>query len=326
MAAITELQGELTQQFRQIIANDQLSQAYIFAGARGTGKEALAQWIAQRLFCTNLQDGMPCGECAECKRIASGNNPDVLTVRPDGLSIKTEAVRNLKEEMSKSSVEGHARVFIIEDADKMTVSAENSLLKFFEEPLPGMLIILTTTAKNQLLPTVLSRAQIINFPAPARKLVLAQLRAGGVSTHLAGLIAGITSDIPGGIALAADEEFTNRLGKILGLCSLLAKGDSLAFPYIQTDIVKQVTGRDEQRQVLQILGLVYSEALSRSYGREPLVLPDSDALTELSRQSSAQLANALAVVLEGTGLLNSNVAFQALLEQLVLRILKGSAA
>lgn len=324
MAAITELQGELTQQFRQIIASDHLSQAYIFAGARGTGKMALAQWIAQRLFCTDLQDGMPCGKCAECRRIASGNNPDVLTIAPDGLSIKAEAVRGLKEEMSKSSVEGHARVFIIQDADKMTASAANSLLKFFEEPLPGMLIILTTTAKNRLLPTVLSRAQIINFPAPARTHVIAQLRSEGVSADNAGLIAGITSDIPSGVALAKDADFGVRLSKILQLCHLLARGDNMAFPYVQTDIVKLVTGRDEQRQVLQILGLIYSEALSRSYGRAPLVLPSSDALTELSQQKSAQLADALAAVLSGSNLLNSNVGFQAILEQLVLRILTGN--
>ncbi|WP_125571147.1 DNA polymerase III subunit delta' [Lacticaseibacillus songhuajiangensis] len=321
MATATQLQPGLTAQFRQIIQADHLSQAYIFVGQRGTGKGAMAQWIAQRLFCTNLQDGSPCGQCAECQRIASGNNPDVLTVRPEGQSIKTDAVRALKDEMSKSSMEGHSRVFIIEDADKMTTGAANSLLKFFEEPYPGMVIILTTTAKNRLLPTVLSRAQIIQFPAPSVPQVAAHLEEAGVDKNISTLLASLTKDIAAGEALAADEDFGKQLQACLGLLALLAADDRMAFPYVQTDLMKTVSDRPGQERVLAILAAAFSEALARSYGREPLVLPNASEITGLSSLGPARLAAGLAAALEAAELLRSNVGFQADVERFCLRVL-----
>ncbi len=74
----------------------------------------------------------------------------------------------------------------------MTTAAANSLLKFFEEPYPGMLIILTTTNKNGLLPTVLSRAQVIQFPAPRRGDIEDQLVAANVAPSLANVVARLT--------------------------------------------------------------------------------------------------------------------------------------
>lgn len=321
MATATQLQPGLTTQFKQIIALDHLSQAYIFAGLRGTGKTAVAQWIAQRLFCTDLQAGMPCGRCAECLRIASGNNPDVLTVRPEGQSIKTDAVRALKDEMSKSSMEGHSRVFIIEDADKMTPGAANSLLKFFEEPYPGMVIILTTTAKNRLLPTVLSRAQIIQFPAPSVQQVAAHLEEAGVDKGMSTLLASLSKDIATGEALAADETFAKQLQTCLGLLSLLAADDRMAFPFIQTGLMKTVSDRPGQERVLAIIAAAFSEALARAYGREPLVLPRAPELTELSKLGSTRLAAGLAAALDASQLLRSNVSFQADVERFCLRVL-----
>ncbi|WDF83345.1 DNA polymerase III subunit delta' [Lacticaseibacillus pabuli] len=323
MASATQLQPGLTAQFKQIIAQNRLSQAMVFVGQKGSGKMALAQWIAQRLFCTDLQDGAPCGKCAECRRIAEGNNPDVLTVAPEGQSIKAEAVRNLKAEMGKSSVEGHQRVFIIQDADRMTASAANSLLKFFEEPYPGMVIILTVTNKSQLLPTVLSRAQIIQFPAPSVPATAKVLAERGVATNIAGLLATLSRDVEGDVAVAQDAEFTARLQATLQLLQLLANGDPLAFTYIQTDLMKEIPGRPEQKQVLSILAAAYSEALSRSYGQAPELLPHDAAVAKLAGANSLSLADGLAAVLRAQQLLESNVNFQAACEQLVL-ILQGA--
>lgn len=321
MATAGVLQPNLVQQFKQIIAKQKLSQAYIFVGQRGTGKAAVALWIAQRLFCTNLQDGAPCLQCPECVRIAEGNNPDVLTVKPDGQSIKTDAVRALKDEMSKSSMEGHSRVFIIEDADKMTTGAANSLLKFFEEPYPGMVIILTTTAKNSLLPTVLSRAQIVQFPAPSVQQVSAHLQEAGVDKALSALVASLTKDLTAGVALADAEDFSKQVQACMQFIALLARDDRMAFPFVQTDLMKTVSDRPAQQRVLAIIAATFSEALSRSYGNAPVVLPDAPEVTGLSSLGSARLADGLDAALEAEQLLRSNVGFQADAERFCLRVL-----
>lgn len=321
MATAAELQPALTRQFAALVARDRLSQAYVFTGPKGSGKFALAEWLAQRLFCTNLQDGAPCGVCAACRRVADGNNPDVLVVRPDGNSIKADAVRELKEEMGKHAMAGSQRVFIIEDADKMTNGAANSLLKFFEEPYPGMCIILLTTAKSKLLPTVLSRAQIIQLQAPSVATIAQALTDAGVAPALSGLLATLSKDVTAGVAAAADPEFQDRLDAVLHLLALVAKQDRLAFPAVQTTIMKVVNGRPEQQQVLAIMAAAYSEALSRSYGQPAAVLAQADALTVLSQLPPLQLADGLAAVLEASQLVTANVNFQAATEQLVLRLL-----
>lgn len=314
-------QPALARQFAALAAQDRLSQAYIFAGPTGSGKFALAEWLAQRLFCTNLQDGMPCGVCAACQRVVDGNNPDVLVVQPEGQSIKTDTVRALKEEMGKRAMAGTHRVFIIQDADKMTNGAANSLLKFFEEPFPGMIIILLTTAQRRLLPTVLSRAQLIQLQAPSVASVMAELEKVGVSPAMSGLLATLSKEVTTGTALANDEEFTARLKTVLDLLDRIAKADRLAFPTVQASVMKLVPGRPEQQQVLAIMAAAYSEALSRSYGRAAVVLPEAAAVRALSQLPALRLADGLAEVLEASQLVQANVNFQAVVERLVLQLL-----
>lgn len=323
MAEINQLQPGLVQQFQNVIQHDRLSQAYVFVGPRGSGPSALATWLAQRLFCTNLQDGQPCGECDECRRVLTGNHTDVLTISPEGTAIKADAVRGLKEEMSKSGMEGNRRVFIIEDADRMTTAAANSLLKFFEEPYPGMLIILTTTNKNGLLPTVLSRAQVIQFPAPRRGDIEDQLVAANVAPSLANVVARLTASVDGGVELAQDEDFAKRVHVMLQLVDRLAAGDELAFPLIQTDVVKACPDRATQRQFVQLLALAYSEAINRCYGAAPAVFKQDEGVAHLAQRAGTHVANGLQLVLSAGTQIESNVNFQANMEQLVLLILRG---
>ncbi|WP_125705254.1 DNA polymerase III subunit delta' [Lacticaseibacillus daqingensis] len=322
MPAITSLQPRLVAQFDQIVARAQLSQAYIFNGPSGTGKAQLAEWLAMRLFCENLQAGMPCGQCPECQRILTKNHPDVVWLTSDAKSIKVDDMRALKAEMSKSGVEGNQRVFIITDADKLTAGAANSLLKFYEEPVPGMTIILTTTTKNQLLPTILSRAQVINFPAPPRDTVAAELVESGVPARLANLAAHLTVDVTAGQALAADPNFEPRLTKVLALVSKLTNHDDTAFVAVQTTLMPLAKSLPDQQQLLAMLALAYADALNRHYEVPTTGAYGNDATIQvLAAQPARRLSDGLAAVLAAQIQLSQNVTFQSTLEALVLELL-----
>ncbi|WP_179395905.1 DNA polymerase III subunit delta' [Lacticaseibacillus absianus] len=322
MPEIAALQPQLVQQFSQIVANQRLSQAYIFNGPSGTGKAQLAEWLAMRLFCTNVQAGQPCGECPECQRVRGGNHPDVVWLTSDAKSIKVDDIRALKAEMSKSGVEGTQRVFIVTDADKLTAGAANSLLKFYEEPVPGMTIILTTTAKNQLLPTILSRAQVINFPAPARAQVQVELEAAGVEPRLAAVAAHLTVDVTAGVAMAEDERFAARLKAVLTLVGKLTQGDAEAFVLVQTTLVPLAKTLPEQQQLLAMLALAYADALNAHY-QVPLpgAFGDDATIAALAGRASRQLSDGLAHILATQIRLGQNVTFQSALEALVLQLL-----
>ena len=127
-------QPEISHLFMNLIKTNRLQHAYIFEGVAGTGKYEMARWIAQRLYCQKpTDDGSPCLDCNQCFRIQQGEHPDVTTLQPDGQTIKVDQVRAIKEEFSKSGMETRRKILIVEDMEKMTTNAANSLLKFIEE-------------------------------------------------------------------------------------------------------------------------------------------------------------------------------------------------
>lgn len=148
------------------IINGKLSHAYIIEGTEGSGKELLAQSIAAAVACEHLSDDgypLPCLECENCRKIFNGISPDVIYVRrEDGKAqIGVEASRFIKEDVAIIPNELDVKVYIIEEADKMTVQAQNTLLLTLEEPPRYALFILLCENAGMLLETVRSRAPVL---------------------------------------------------------------------------------------------------------------------------------------------------------------------
>ncbi|MFD1431260.1 DNA polymerase III subunit delta' [Lacticaseibacillus yichunensis] len=321
---IATLQPKLVRQFASVIARGQLSQAYVFNGASGTGKHDLAVWIALRLFCEHVQEnGEPDYSCSECQRVLTGNHPDVVILQTTLRSLKVDDIRDMKAEMAKTGVERNQRVFIIDDADKMTAQAANSLLKFYEEPVPGMVIILTTTAKNQLLPTILSRAQVINFPPPRRETVIAALDQSGVAPSLAAAAAALSADVQTAQTLAADETFQQQVAKVQTVIGLVAAHDDEAFVQVQTTLVPLAPKPADQQVLLSLIALVYQDALNQHFHAKVPATFGGPLIELLADQSEKQLAGALSAVLMAQVQLSQNVTFQSTTEQLILTLLEG---
>ncbi|NRO27898.1 DNA polymerase III subunit delta [Lactobacillus helveticus] len=139
-----------------------LAHSYLFVDSDETRALNTAYWLACLFNCTG--ENKPDGTCQNCKQILSGNHPDVLLVEPEGKqTLGIDQVRPLKEELAKSPVESSRRFFFINEVQKMTLSAANGLLNLLEEPIAPVVTILITNNSDQILPTVRSRTQIINF-------------------------------------------------------------------------------------------------------------------------------------------------------------------
>lgn len=186
----------LANYFASLLKQNQLVHAYLLTGPAGSGKRSLALWVAAGLFCLHPETtGSPCGKCAECQRILTGNHPDVIDVVPDGSSVKVEQTRFLKAEFSKSGVEGRRKVIILESAEKLTISAANSLLKFIEEPSGQMTFFLLAQNVNQLLPTIVSRCQLLKMVIPSETQRSQLFAQAGISASKSDLLAGLTVDL-----------------------------------------------------------------------------------------------------------------------------------
>ena len=149
-----------------------LPQSALFAGPEGVGKKTLALGLAARTDCRNRSGGEFCGNCESCAKVAGGNHPDIRLIQATGASIGIETVRQLTREARFRPFQGACRVFVLDQAEKMTREAANSILKTLEEPAETSRIILTTAFPNQLLPTIRSRCQLFVF----RPLTRNQLR------------------------------------------------------------------------------------------------------------------------------------------------------
>lgn len=138
---------------------DKVSHAYIINAAQQQAKD-LALFLAKGVNC--LADGRkPCGRCSSCRKIEASNHPDVTVTQAGGASIGIDDIRQLQKEIFIKPYEGKKRVSIILQGEKMTVQAQNSLLKVLEDPPGDGIIAITTTNPAGLLPTILSRCQVL---------------------------------------------------------------------------------------------------------------------------------------------------------------------
>lgn len=152
---------------------NRLSHAYIFSGPKGVGKLDMAYYFMLMLYC---EEDRPCLKCSNCSEIINNEHLNFYVVEPTGNTIKKEQIVKLQEEFSKTSLVEGPRVYVINGIDKMSISAENSLLKFIEEPnAKNTYAILLTENINKLLPTIISRCQVINFNSISKKTIVEQL-------------------------------------------------------------------------------------------------------------------------------------------------------
>ena len=171
---------------------DRLPHGLIFAGPVGVGKGMTAQALAGLFLCEKPKHDQPCGSCASCVVLAAGNHPDYHSIYrqlvrlqfPDrkAIDLSIDVVRPyLIEPAGRKAAMNRGKVFVVEEADLMSVAAQNALLKTLEEPAGRTLLVLLTDQPDSLLPTIRSRCQIVRFAPLNGELVATELQKRGVA-------------------------------------------------------------------------------------------------------------------------------------------------
>ncbi|WKY47724.1 DNA polymerase III subunit delta' [Eubacteriaceae bacterium ES3] len=168
--------NQILEALKKQIQEDSVSHAYLFTGISGIGKRKTAKMFAAMMLCQGEEK--PCYTCPSCKQLANGNYPDLMEISAEGATIKIAQVRAMINELSVKPYSGDKRIIIIDDAARMTVEAQNSLLKSLEEPLYYNLFILLTETPKQLLSTIRSRCQVYHFkplaPTEIKRILLSE--------------------------------------------------------------------------------------------------------------------------------------------------------
>lgn len=321
--SITERQPFLTKHFAKLIRENKLVHAYLLSEAEGTGKIELAKWIAKGIFCLNSQNGVPCLKCSECNRIENNNHPDVVTIMPDGLSIKVEQIRYLKSEFNKSGVESDRKVFIIQDAQKMSIGAANSLLKFLEEPSGNITAFLLTSEPQKLLPTIISRCQEVEMQQLTSGQLEQELISEGISEKNSHILANLAQSVVEAKKINDNENFDKILATVNNWYRKLLRKDLLSFVMIQSKIIGLIQNKEDQNLVLQVIILTVRDTVLERFGlTEEIVFKEN---IDFIQQNTAQivnskLVNGLNLVVESNRKLASNISMQNMLETLTLNL------
>ena len=186
-----------------------LPPASLFCGPEGVGKKTLALSLASLANCKDpTEENDRCGLCRACVKASTGNHPDILLFQPTKNFIRIKSMRELSQEVQFRPFEGCLRFFVINEAEKMTEEASNSILKTLEEPPETSRIVLVTAFPQTLLPTIRSRCQTFAFRGLSREQIETYLRMYGERDNVQLRAAFANGSVA--VALALDLEQTLR--------------------------------------------------------------------------------------------------------------------
>ena len=304
------------------IQNRHIAHAYLFAGPEGVGKKQTALALAQYLNCAapDLKTFTSCGNCPSCIQSASGSQPDLLMLEPDGASIKIEQIRTLLSKVSLRSYENAYKVIIINDAHLMTEQAANCLLKTLEEPTDNTVFILITAQVQNLPVTILSRCQQISFhllsPSVIQDILQKlhperQSQIGLVTALAKGSVSTAENLLANEEIAGARQEFYDLLMKlhqmrpaqIIGWCEQWDKNKKMV------------------KALLELGQLWYHDALMVNTSGQMTLLVNQDYLAPLKSQKIApqQLLQILQYFQTGMAQLESNASPRLIMEIVLLK-------
>jgi len=291
---------------KRMLVADRLPGAMLFTGEEGIGKRLFALEVARALNCRTPKDEEACGVCSSCRRIRKLNYPQrddvdewtqiIWTDHPDvGLVVaprrvlRVEQMRQIEKEANYRPFEGKARVFLIDEADKLNDASANALLKVLEEPPRTSYLILITARPAMLLPTILSRCQMIRFsPLTPDEIETHLTRNNLVDAKTARLRARAAGGSMGR-ALSGDlVTFTSQRKAMLKVLHTLVLSDDRSQLLRSAEQLNEAQYKDEFEERLDVLETLIRDAWMLSLGVDSSRLVNEDLLPEL-REISQKL-------------------------------------
>lgn len=322
--------------FKDIIGHEQLilhlqnavrqkkvSHAYLFCGEEGSGKRLIAEAFAKTLLCEK-GGAAACGTCKSCRQIESGNHPDFKAVVREKASL---GVKEIREQVTSDAqikpYSGNYKVYLIDEAEKMTEEAQNALLKTIEEPRSYAVFLILAGRQELLLPTILSRCiSLPLYPVAAEKIRRFLMERRGVPDYLAESAAAFSGGLVGrAVRYAESETFVERRDEVLRLVKYI---DGMTMAEI-AETVKLFSARKESvGEYLDLILSWYRDVLLFKAAGEVNLLLFRDEREAVSAQAQKRSFENLQGIVEEIEQvkqrLKSNVNFENAVELLLFRM------
>lgn len=314
---------------RRLVEKDRIPQAMMFCGIEGIGKKQFAFEIARAFVCTLPEAGLPCGKCSACMRtgrftlpnsgkkddyefVFFGEHSDVGIVIPNKNTIYVEAIRKLVDEANYRPYEGRARVFIIDEAEKLSLTqkaAANALLKTLEEPAETTYIILITSNPSAIPQTIHSRCQTVRFSrVDSSAIEELLLRESEVSTGDAKLLARVSK---GSILRASEldpDEYKEMRKVLLDVVDASVRGSNPAGMLQASETIVATKEREGFSLSINLLETLVRDIFLIKNGRESQII-NSDIEPKLRSLAESLDPERLSCWIDEIETLKSNLRF-----------------
>jgi len=305
------------------IRAQKISHAYIFHGEEGMGKKSLALAFAKTLQC-ETKDINSCNKCKSCIQADSRNHPDILWINSDKNSIGVDDIRTrVNADVMIKPYQSRYKIYIIEDADKMTENAQNALLKTIEEPPEYAIIILLCCNTSTLLPTILSRCVILNLKPVNRQLIkeflMSKYRIPDYKAEIAVNFSG--GNVGKAIKYASSEYFEKKKEDIFHILRYI---DEMELHEIIAGIKTLSENKASVFDYIDIMLLWFRDVLMLKATNDPNLLLFREEYQIIKRQANIRSYDKIEKIIkamEGAKVkLNANVNFDITIELMLLNI------
>ncbi len=340
MAKFTDIIGQeqLKEHLQNALKLNKVSHAYIINGERSSGKEFVAKIFAAALQCERLplqeSDNLtssfePCGECRSCKQMATGNQPDVIYVQHEKPgTIGVEDIRGqVNGSVAIKPYSSPRKIYIISEGEKMTVQAQNALLKTLEEPPEYTVIIILTTNVDSLLTTILSRCVILNMkPVKDTQVKRFLMETMQVPDYKADIcVAFARGNIGKAKLLASSEEFDHVKEEAVTLLKYI---NDMEINEIVGAIKKISEYKFDVNDYMDILSIWYRDVLmfkATNDANHLIFREEIQYIRKVADRSAYEgIEKVIAALEKAKNRLNANVNFDLTMELLLLTIKENS--
>lgn len=327
MADFNEIIGndQIKEHMKRAISSGKVSHAYILDGALGSGKILFAKAFAQMLQCENELPGGACHNCHSCRQAETDVHPDIVYVTHEKpATISVDDIRTqINVDIATKPYQGKYKIYIVDEAEKMNVQAQNALLKTIEEPPEYAIIMLLTTNAFGFLQTILSRCVRLELKPVAQETIVDYLvRKYKIVDYRAREAAAFSMGAVGrAINLATSESF-NELRE----CAIetLKKVHELDMPNLMAIVKKTVDFKNNIKDFLDIMLMWYRDVLMYKTIVDSTNLIFQDQIYDIKRRADRSSYNDIKNSLENIELavkrLDSNVNYEMTIELLLLNL------
>ncbi|MDD2968512.1 MAG: DNA polymerase III subunit [Lachnospiraceae bacterium] len=328
MAKFSDIIGQesIKEYLGNVLRENKISHAYIINGERSAGKEFIAHTFAMALQCEKPDDdNNPCHECHSCKQAMGYNQPDIIRItheKPNTIGVD-DIRQQINADIAIKPYNSRFKIYIMNEGEKMTVAAQNALLKTLEEPPSYAVILILTTNIHSLLPTILSRCVVLNMKPVkddlVRKYLIETLEVPDYKAEIC--VAFARGNIGKARILASSEEFDNIRQEAI---TLLKNISDMEISELITAIKKISEYKMDVNDYLDILSVWYRDVLLFKATNDANHLIFKDEIQYIKKVADKSGYEGIETIIDALekakNRLNANVNFDLTLEMLLLTI------